>query len=70
MPLYEYKCNTCGRRFEALIYGSMKPVCPKCNGQDLDRLFSAFAVSSGSGSSKSDGCAYQTPSGGCSSGGG
>ena len=48
MPIYEYECRGCGRRFEALVRGSATPACPACSGRDLERLLSMFAVSSDS----------------------
>lgn len=34
MPIYEYECQSCGRRFELLQHFSDDPVetCPECNG--------------------------------------
>jgi putative FmdB family regulatory protein len=46
MPIYDYKCRTCGHQFEALVRGSDKTVCPSCRGTDLEQLLSMFAVSS------------------------
>ena len=46
MPLYEFKCRECGHLFEALVRGSGVPSCPACQGQNLERLLSMFAVSS------------------------
>ena len=54
MPLYEYKCRKCSKRFEFLVMGSDRPRCPKCNGRDLERLFSTFAVSGAARKSESD----------------
>ena len=57
MPLYEYVCRSCSKRFEALVFGSEKPSCPKCHGGDLEKLFSTFAAhgtEKGSGSFGSD----------------
>jgi putative FmdB family regulatory protein len=54
MPLYEYKCRKCSKRFEFLVMGSDRPCCPKCNGRDLERLFSTFAVSGAERKSDSD----------------
>ncbi len=53
MPLYEYRCETCDHRFEALVTGGQKPPCAQCGGKKLEKLFSAFAVASGSGASAS-----------------
>jgi putative FmdB family regulatory protein len=44
MPLYEYSCRDCGRRFEALVFGSERPGCPACGGRKLEKLLSTFAV--------------------------
>jgi putative FmdB family regulatory protein len=46
MPLYEYKCRTCGLCFETLVLPSLTPVCPTCHSVDLERLLSAFGFSS------------------------
>jgi putative FmdB family regulatory protein len=51
MPIYEYECRACGHRFELIVRVSDTPVCPSCQGQDLERLLSLFAVDS-SGSRK------------------
>lgn len=52
MPLYEFQCKGCGHEFEDLVLGSAKhavdpdrgPVCPSCNGRQLERLLSVFSV--------------------------
>ncbi|HYV85128.1 MAG TPA: zinc ribbon domain-containing protein [Patescibacteria group bacterium] len=54
MPLYEYTCRKCSKRFELLVFGSEKAACPKCHGRDLERLFSTFAVSGAARKSDSD----------------
>ena len=47
MPIYDFKCRGCGREFEGLVLPARAhPACPQCQGQDLERLISAFAVSS------------------------
>lgn len=48
MPLYEFRCQCCGERFEQLIRGSTddKQIhCPRCQGTQVDRLLSVFARS-------------------------
>jgi putative FmdB family regulatory protein len=46
MPIYEYRCNACGRTF-TFLYGvsrdSRDPACPACQGKDLARLISRIA---------------------------
>lgn len=51
MPIYEYECRACRHRFEEFIRPSSTstsrlPECPSCHSQELQRLFSAFAVDS------------------------
>jgi putative FmdB family regulatory protein len=46
MPIYEYECRTCGHEFEQLVRTGDSPACPKCKGQDLERLLSLLTVSS------------------------
>ena len=51
MPLYEYLCRRCSRRFEALVMGTTRASCPDCRGEDLEKLFSTFTVGNGGGGS-------------------
>jgi putative FmdB family regulatory protein len=54
MPIYEYKCNKCGDKFELRlgIFHRKKDVkCPKCGGEDPERVFSPFSTDSGKGDS-------------------
>ena len=43
MPIYEYQCDTCGHRLEALQKISDGPLtaCPDCNQPNLRKLVSA-----------------------------
>ena len=45
MPIFEYVCQDCHHRFEALVYGKQKAECPKCHAKKLDTQLSVFAVS-------------------------
>lgn len=72
MPIYEYKCNKCGNRFEQIVFPSDDEnsfECGSCGSKDISRLVSAFShgsssdSGSGLGSSLSSGC---SPSGGFS----
>jgi putative FmdB family regulatory protein len=43
MPLYEFKCSSCGHRFEELAkVGEIAP-CPACGHAQPERLFSTSA---------------------------
>lgn len=45
MPIYDFKCRSCGRRFEELLKLGQTPNCPSCGGNDLEQLVSMPAVS-------------------------
>jgi len=51
MPIYEYTCKDCQHEFEALVYGSQKAECPKCQSSKLAPRLSVFAVSAKGASS-------------------
>jgi len=64
MPIYEYVCEPCERRFERLVQRFGDEVCcPSCEGQ-VERQLSTFAVTSSSG------CLPATGGGGACCGGG
>jgi putative FmdB family regulatory protein len=44
MPIFEYICKDCSRRFEALVIGAKKPQCPHCKSSRLEQKLSVFAV--------------------------
>jgi putative FmdB family regulatory protein len=51
MPLYEYECRKCERKFETLVSlrDSGDPVkCPHCGSKETDKLLSTFSTSVGS----------------------
>lgn len=63
MPLYEYKCNVCGKSMELFLSDSKKePLCKYCGSKELTRLLSTFSTSEGS--KASDGASY-CPTGTC-----
>ncbi len=45
MPLYEYKCEKCGKRFEKIerFQGPFLKKCPNCGGK-VERLMSPSAI--------------------------
>jgi putative FmdB family regulatory protein len=47
MPIYEYRCRKCGKRFSVLtlrISETPSPKCDKCGSRAADRLMSRFAM--------------------------
>jgi putative FmdB family regulatory protein len=72
MPIFEYKCNDCGKKFDVLHKSSAnleEVVCPECQSKSSKKLFSAFAASMGeSASSCSDGSCGVPSYGGCAGG--
>lgn len=43
MPIYEYKCKSCGHELEKIQKVSEAPLtlCPKCDKNELERLVSS-----------------------------
>jgi putative FmdB family regulatory protein len=46
MPLYDYDCSACGRRFEAIhgVYGDPPATCPLCGSGPVRKAIAAPAV--------------------------
>ncbi|HFC97058.1 MAG TPA: zinc ribbon domain-containing protein [Thermosulfurimonas dismutans] len=52
MPIYEFRCDDCGERFEKLCLSSrdeQETRCPRCGSPRVRREFSTFACSLGGG---------------------
>ncbi len=48
MPIYEYRCQTCGQRFEKIrpmAEADKELECPECRSKKTERLISGFAMS-------------------------
>ncbi len=46
MPIYEYQCKGCEKRFQSLVLKKEEEknvVCPGCNGRELKKLISRVA---------------------------
>ncbi len=44
MPIYEYRCESCGRKVSLLMrMGEEAQSCPRCGSTRLTRLYSRFA---------------------------
>ena len=46
MPTYTYRCVKCGERFERTEHvsehESLKPMCPKCGGKEIQNIMAPF----------------------------
>jgi len=52
MPIYEYRCETCGEGFELFVRsasGKSPPTCPKCGSTKVKKAISLFGVSASAG---------------------
>jgi putative FmdB family regulatory protein len=69
MPIYEYKCQGCGNKFEKLVRRADEAgdlACPSCGGGQLNQEFSTFAPHAGHAShSHSPQAAPPCAGGGC-----
>ncbi len=53
MPIYEYKCDDCDTRFEALVMGSApEPDRCSCGSPSIEKVYSRFAAQSSSAESE------------------
>jgi putative FmdB family regulatory protein len=53
MPIYEYRCESCGDKFEKLVRRAtdvMEAGCPSCGEKHLEQQYSTFAARGGSSS--------------------
>lgn len=51
MPIYEYRCESCGDKFEKLVRrasDAMETGCPSCGEKHLEQQYSTFAARGGS----------------------
>lgn len=63
VPIFEYRCDHCGHRFEAIVLNGRQPdLCPACEHPDLRKQISTFAAHASSGSAMAAGPA---PCGSC-----
>ncbi len=55
MPIYEFKCNACSKKFETILTSSAKVsevTCPECQSKNIQKTISAssYRLNSSSGS--------------------
>lgn len=73
MPMYDFRCDDCGRDFEELVPRDYKEIrCPNCDSVDTTRQLSVFS----SRMASQNGCPVpggvpgcKPPGGGCAPGG-
>lgn len=70
MPIYEFECKPCNKRFEILVSLSRiaEVKCPDCGLDDIERVMSMFSArtTGGDGSSHSHGDCAGCAAGQCS----
>ena len=59
MPVYEYQCQDCGKKFEVIATlaekeAGLDPVCPNCGRKRARQVFSRFTLMTGSKSDSDD----------------
>ncbi|MBC19646.1 MAG: hypothetical protein CMJ74_05205 [Planctomycetaceae bacterium] len=48
MPIFDFFCRDCQEKFEALLRSDEIPRCPRCAGEQLEKLLSLPATPRGS----------------------
>lgn len=43
MPLYDFRCRSCGEHFEQRTAAGAQALCPVCGASDCERLLTPFA---------------------------
>ena len=44
VPIYDFQCRRCSKRFEQLVRPGQAPDCPACGAPSPERLFSGTAA--------------------------
>jgi len=59
MPLFEYRCPTCGERQEVLVRSAAAASAPRCDacGMAMEKQFAAVAAHTRGSGGKGNGCA-------------
>ena len=69
MPIYEFRCEKCGRRFEklcALGESGQNLRCPECGSPAPKRVMSGFAAATGTETAAASGGCSGCAGGSCS----
>ena len=61
MPIYEYDCRECEKRFETLVRSrDEKVACPECGSERVDKAWSTFHSKQGASTTPAS-CPAATP---------
>ena len=57
MPIFDFKCQECGHKFDLMVSNANKEKvqCPQCGAVNLQQLISSFGTAK-AGNGKSDSC--------------
>ncbi len=44
MPIFAYQCHSCSHQFDLLVHSSTILACPECQGQNLKKILTGFAM--------------------------
>ena len=69
MPIFAYRCRTCGEEFQTLVTGGETPTCKLCESEDLERQLSLIAAPAKGGDSAPALAPCGAPMGACCGGG-
>ncbi len=67
MPIFAYRCRSCGEEFQTLVMSGETPVCRSCQSANLEQQLSLIASPSKGGDSGS-GAGSEADFGSCSTG--
>lgn len=58
MPIYEYTCKKCAKKFELLrrFSDTAEVTCPRCASVEVERKVSSFSCGTGGGYGGGSGC--------------
>jgi len=63
MPIYEYLCKQCDKRFEKLVRATTTVECPSCRSAKVEKQLSVFALGQGQLTTSPMPAGYEPPRG-------
>ena len=72
MPIYEYRCDRCGKAFEELVFGNARVACPACQAKAVTKQLSIPArpmAGKAAAAAAAPACETGMPSSSCCGGG-